>query len=95
MKKHNLSQSPPRVVHPRSAPSEVATPPKRDQSTLPFWEDSNFRQAAREFLNGLWADEQRRAMFKATMETIWRDYKTEARYEQLRQALSDAARRNE
>lgn len=95
MTKRNLSQSPPRIVHPRTAPSEAATPPKRDQSTLPFWEDSNFRAAARDFLNGLWADEQRRAMFKATMETIWRDYKTEARYEQLRQALSDAARRNE
>lgn len=88
MTKQKAIAAQPRVTHPQSVAPH-------DQSTLPFWEDAGFRQAAREFLNGLWADEQRRAMFKATMETIWRDYKTEGRYEQLRQALSDAARRNQ
>jgi hypothetical protein len=51
-----------------------------------------FQAAAANFLDGLWDSPHRLSMFRATMVAIWNDYKRTGRYEQLRQALSDAAK---
>lgn len=51
-----------------------------------------FRSAAANFLDGLWESPHRIGMFRATMVSIWNDYKNSSRYESLRQALSDAAK---
>lgn len=59
------------------------------------FQSEEFKAAAAAFMDGLWSSPHRVSMFRATMTAIWRDFKQTGQYEQLRQSLSDAARKRD